>query len=794
MPKQNNLQQTYFFNVLIINLVSITFLGSIWVLHEIYQYRNETKILREEFIESQKTSIKNEVENAIEYIDKINTTTEKDLNASLETRTVQILQLVNSVYISINNNQKELQIKRLLKQINSKSKNNYIFIISGNQVEDLSPPVNGFEKYAQSDRQRLADTLSRIKNKKKLYLGHTIYSDNKIPKQLVLFFEEFRPLNWLICTGIDYNDFVKSRQYDVILRLSDIRFGKNREGYLFANFQNADPLLTNGLITIGQANNWELEDPHGVKIMQKQYEAAQKPEGDYIQYSWRKIFTQEEKAYGIEKPTSPKISFIKGYKPWNWMVGAGFYMDDIELAIARKRTVLYNIIKKHVIVITFTLFISILVTLMLVRVIQKRLNFSYNRFINFFNEASVSLAKIEPEILYYKEFQDLAQCANQMVEQRVLAEQGFKQIVEVFPFPICIYNQRTVLYLNPQWFKIIGYTTAEVPTLSRMLVKCFAEKEERKFIQHLKNGDILHPSSGIETLFKILCKDGAVRFMRLNYIEMKNNNSMLTLEDYTQRKKIEDDLNAARLKAEESDSLKSAFLANMSHEIRTPMNAIIGFSGLLQNDSLPVEKRRRYLDLIHKSSEALLNLINDILDISKIEAGQMNFQIEKGNLKETFAIVDAEIKSIRRTFQKENVDIVTTYILSDEESIIETDFLRLRQVLMNLLSNALKFTNNGKIEYGCRRVKANTLEFFVKDTGIGIKPTHLSSVFNRFTKIEDDRTKVFRGAGLGLAISKKIVESLGGKIDVKSVYGEGSAFCFTLPLNHKRKTMENLTK
>lgn len=786
MPKYRKLQQTYFLNILIINLVTLSFLGGLWVFHEIYQYRTEVKTLRDDFVEERKTIVKNEVENAISYIDKIYKDTEEALKRALNNQSEQIIQVVNSIYLShgrYSEKEKQNLIMSLLRKLNGTSPNNFIFIIKPNEIDDLNSSAT-FRTLLNNDSlyQDLLEKRSNLTNKKNdiYYRHYFIQKNEKEKKELVLYLKYYEPLQWVVGVGVDYNEFVKARQRDVVLRLSNIRYGKNRDGYLFANFQNADPLFTNGRITIGEQNKWELEDPHGVKIMQEQNKAAQKPEGDFIQYSWRKIFTDEEKAYGIEKPTSPKISFIKGYKPWNWMIGAGFYVDEIDLTIQQKRATLYKIIKSHVIVISISFLVSILISMMFVKWIQLRLNVSYTRFIDFFNQASRGTARLDLENMYFQEFKELALYANKMVEQRELAEQGFRQIVELFPFPICIYEQKKILYVNPQWIKIIGYNIIEIPTLPRILVKCFADKEERRFIQNLRNNN-----AKLENFYKISCKDGQIRYMKLNLISMKDNNSMITLEDYSLRKKIEDDLNAARMKAEESDSLKSAFLANMSHEIRTPMNAIIGFSGLLQNDSLLPEKRKRYLELIQKSSESLLNLINDILDISKIEAGQMNFQITKGDLAETFTIVEAEIKSICQTMKKQSIEIINSYQFTNEEGIIETDFLRLKQVLMNLLSNALKFTHEGKIEFGCRLIKAKTVEFFVKDTGIGIKPMHLDGIFNRFTKIEEDSTKIFRGAGLGLAISRKIVESLGGTIGVKSIYGEGSVFYFTIPVKSR---------
>ncbi len=790
MPKYNKLQQTYFFYVLIINLVTLSFLGGVWMLHEVWQYKAEVKALKDDFEEVQKTIIKNEVENAITYIDKIYKDTENALRISLNLKNEQIFQIVNSINSShsrYSEKEKQELIISLLKKLNKASPNNFIFIIKPNGIENL----NSWASLSNDSlyQELLSKRVNLSKKGNDIYFRHyTIHKNEEEKKEFVLYLKYYEPLDWIIGVGVDYNEFVKERQRDVVMRLAHIRYGKNRDGYLFGNFQNADPLFTNGRITIGEDNQWELEDPHGIKIMQEEHKAAQKPDGDFIQYSWRKIFTEEEKSYGIEKPTSAKISFIKGYKPWNWMIGAGFYLDEIELIIQQKRTALYKLIKSHLLVISISFLFSILGSMLFVRWIQRLLNLSYSRFTDFFNEASKGKAKIDPDSLYFQEFKELALYANKMVEQRELAEQGFRQIVELFPFPICIYNQKNILYVNPQWIKLIGYDITEVPTLPRTLIKCFADRQERKLVS--KQGN--NPKA--DNLYKISCKNGQTRYMKLNIISMQDNNSMITLEDYSLRKKIEDDLNAARVKAEESDSLKSAFLANMSHEIRTPMNAIIGFSGLLQNDKLAADKRKRYLELIHKSSESLLNLINDILDISKIEAGQMNFQFIKGDLAETFTIVEAEIKGICETMGKQNIEIIACYDLKNEEGIIETDFLRLKQVLMNLLSNALKFTHEGKIILGCQLLKPDKLKFYVKDTGIGIKPIHLDGIFNRFTKIEEDSTKVFRGAGLGLAISKKIVENLGGTIGVKSVYGEGSEFYFTIPVKHRPHQRKNIVK
>ncbi|MCF6184770.1 MAG: YfiR/HmsC family protein [Bacteroidales bacterium] len=243
------------------------------------------------------------------------------------------------------------------------------------------------------------------------------------------------------------------------------------------------------------------------------------------------------------------------------------------------------------------------------------------------------------------------------------------------------------------------------------------------------------------------------------------------------------ELQKAKEKAEESDRLKSAFLANMSHEIRTPMNAIVGFSNLLKNRDFKRERRRELISYIVRSSDTLLTLINDIIDISKIEAGQL--EIKKNDffinemLNDLTVLYDEKMKMYKDTELK----ILKN---NDLNLVINTDKLRLQQVLVNLINNALKFTEKGFIEtgyyYGDTSEKKEII-FYVKDSGIGITEQHKNKIFNRFIKLEKESDKLYRGAGLGLSISKNIIELLGGKIWLESELNKGSTFYFSIPLN-----------
>jgi len=238
-----------------------------------------------------------------------------------------------------------------------------------------------------------------------------------------------------------------------------------------------------------------------------------------------------------------------------------------------------------------------------------------------------------------------------------------------------------------------------------------------------------------------------------------------------------EELNIAKEKAEENDHLKSAFLANMSHEIRTPMNGIIGFANLLQNTSNSKEKIDYYSKIIVDSSNQLLNIVNDILDISKIETGQMEIFKEEISVNE---IISETLAFFELKAKEKNLKLVASKELTDEDSIIVSDQSKIKQVLFNLISNALKFTDKGSIDFGYSSKKEH-LEFFVKDTGIGIPKKAHKIIFDRFSQADNTTVEIYGGTGLGLAISKGYINVLGGDIWFNSKLGKGTEFYFSIP-------------
>ena len=264
--------------------------------------------------------------------------------------------------------------------------------------------------------------------------------------------------------------------------------------------------------------------------------------------------------------------------------------------------------------------------------------------------------------------------------------------------------------------------------------------------------------------------------------------------DITEQKKAELEIIKAKEKAEESDRLKSAFLANMSHEIRTPMNGILGFSELLKQPGLTGEDQHEFIDIIEKSGARMLNIINDIIDISKIESGQMEVAFSETNIKDLLAYT---YNFFKPEAEQKGLQIFSDKLSTSADFIIKTDREKLYAILTNLVKNAIKFTDKGRIDIDYEIVSENSknadtrlntpstnqsshLQFHVRDTGIGIPRDRKQAIFDRFVQADISDTRAFQGAGLGLTISKAYVEMLGGKLWVESEEGKGSDFYFTI--------------
>jgi hypothetical protein len=361
------------------------------------------------------------------------------------------------------------------------------------------------------------------------------------------------------------------------------------------------------------------------------------------------------------------------------------------------------------------------------------------------------------------------------------SEARFKRLFVNANTAMVIANKKTeILEANNEFVKLLGYSNDELlhlnfrdftypedlPSEIELVEKLFSGKIdnyriEKRFIH--KNGDIIWGDTAIAVVKNL---DGEIDL----FITMTM--------DITRSKMAELELIKAKERAEEADRLKSAFLANMSHEIRTPMNGILGFAELLEQPNLSKEEQYQYLSIIKRSGDRMLNTVNDIIDISKIDAGQVKLEKRLVNIKE-------EVNSIYLFFKPEALKRGLSFSLHtnrpDSDFFIKTDRPKFNSILINLIKNAIKYTDKGSIEI--KIIYSNSiLRCEVKDTGIGIHPNRLNAIFNRFEQADIADSSAREGSGLGLAIAQSYVEMLDGEINVKSVHGVGSEFSFQIPV------------
>ena len=395
-----------------------------------------------------------------------------------------------------------------------------------------------------------------------------------------------------------------------------------------------------------------------------------------------------------------------------------------------------------------------------------------------------------------------------------LIDKVYHLLIKFFPIPMGIYSpEGKIEYLNDKATEVFGYTIKDIPNQEYWWKKAYPDKKYRKevMLKWQKLTDEAHNSqSDIQPAeFTITCKNGqklsttiygreiadkflivinditalknAKEAIRFHEQELEQKNTEL-LKSNKKIQKINIKLTKAKKRAEESDRLKSAFLSNMSHEIRTPLNAIMGFSEFLEQHVLPENKRKLYSKIIHQRGNDLLKIINDILDISKIEAGQLYLYEKETDLNMMMDEIFQFFTARNQFKTNETVELRLINPTSCKDAHIIADDTRLKQIFINLIENSLKFTKSGFIELGCQLAPRNEMLFYVKDTGIGISKSKFHFIFKRFSQAMDPYKSIeYGGTGLGLSICKGLVDLMKGSIWFESAEKKGTTFYFTIP-------------
>lgn len=366
-------------------------------------------------------------------------------------------------------------------------------------------------------------------------------------------------------------------------------------------------------------------------------------------------------------------------------------------------------------------------------------------------------------------------------ERAELSEKRLKEAQEIAQLGSWEYDlENDHLIWSDEIFRIFECDPDEI-AVSYDNFLSFIHPDDRKMVDKAYTQHIINKEP-YDIIHRILLKDDKLKYVHERCTSVFDENGVAlvskgTVVDITERILIEEELKKAKEKAEESEKLKSAFLANMSHEIRTPMNAIIGFSEFFKDPDYSREELSKFADIIIRSGNHLLTVINDIVDLAKIDSGLIQVHKETFNLNKQMQELYEMFSTNEMGYGDKSLELLLS--IPEKDFIIYTDPTRLRQILINLISNSLKFTEHGFVRFGYRPFNKK-VEFFIEDTGVGIPKDKYDIIFNRFTQVNDSVTRLYGGNGLGLSVVKAYINLLGGTIWFDSEVGKGTTFYFTI--------------
>jgi PAS domain S-box-containing protein len=791
MIKNRSLPRVLFLYLLIVTAITVLALAHLWTSQAYRKSDIESNKIREEYIGNQKARVMQQVIGVRDYIYYVRSQTKAKLRTLLQNRVNEGYNIAMNIYLQNKGKLSDQEIKTLIVQALSPVwfNNNrccyHIYSLNGvQQMNPLAPSYNGKSMLGFRDKDGYELVGNELKLLNKQSQGYIYYrrelsnSDDSILSKIA-YVKKFDPFNWYIGAFDDVSEFESDIKHETLERISRIRYGK--EGYVFVNMYNGDALITNGVLMDPPINILAGNDENWKKIFAVELEAAHKPEGEFYMYKFRKL---------SQPKSTTKVSYFAGVPEWEWIIGAGIYIDDIEPVIAQKKADLNKQIRTDILKVIGLMLIIMLIIVLVARYISKRTRESLNHLTQFFDKAKTSYQAIDPKLLFFDEFQAIAVSADSMVAERQKAKDDLETEKSLLRY--LIDSVPDLIFFKDKDGKFLGCNKAfeeftgrkEADFKGRTDYDFFTKEQADLYAQ--SDVEILRSKETQRNHEWTTYPDGRkVLFDTMKTLFFDTKGDSLGLigisRDITEIEETQKKLTIAKEKAEEADKLKTAFLANMSHEIRTPMNAIIGFSDLLTDDDLTRNEKLDYSIHIKKAGESLMNLISDIIDIAKIEAGQLQINNAACNLDELLNDLVGTYSEVIIKAGKEALKIRLFKQVGVNGLVIMTDPFRLKQVLSNLIGNATKFTERGHIEFGYLLKDNETIEFIVRDTGMGIAHGKQKDIFQRFSQVDNSNTRKYGGTGLGLAISKNIIEIMGGTIWLESEPGKGSSFCFTLP-------------
>ncbi len=754
----------------------------LWIYSEYAAFNAESQRMKSEYIQTRKETLKAEVARVLDYIQYMGEQTETRLKKTIQERVEEAHAIASNIYRENKGIKPDAEIKKMitdaLRPIRFNNGNGYYFAFSMDGIEMLFPDRPEMEGRNMLSVQGaggefvVKDMIELLDRENQGFYRYSWSKPGEVKEdfQKIAFVKYFEPLGWGIGTGIYVKDMVTDIQNDVLVRVAAMRFGK--DGYFFGSEYGGNPLFTNGAITRGGGNLWDLTDPNGVKIIQEMDKAAKNQGGGFVRYAWRKL--------NSEIP-SPKLVYVQGIPDWQWIIGSGIYIDDIDNTLLSRKNLLYqNFKKKSVASLVLFLLIS-LICYVWVRRMAHKVHHGIITFSDFFEKAASTSASIDPDSLIFDEFRDIAVAANQMVEIRrqtlealELNEKRYEKSQALGKVGNWEYHFSTQKFWGSKEIKHIFGADSEKDFFSMDEVgSCIPERT--KVFQAMVTQVEKQVTNQME--FNIITQDGRTHKTLFALAEPERDPEGNTfkisgvIQDITDRKNLEKELVQAH-KMEAVGTLSGG----VAHEFNNILGVILGNAELAIEDTSSNDSVGHFFGEIKTACLRGKEIVSQLLSFSRRDEHPMKPLKMDKIVRNAVVFLRASLPS---TIQfNESIQKNCHPIVGDPTQI--------HQIMINLCNNAAHAmeSSGGKLSIKLENVfltkplrsqdqciqPGEYVRLSISDTGAGISEETMDKVFNPFftTKAVD------KGSGMGLAVVHGIMKAHDGIIKIYSRVNEGT--------------------
>jgi len=784
MKTKGSLVRTIFISMISVAVVSILLLGILMVHYEYVNFNRDSKELRDEFMETQKTSVKNEVEKVVDYIGYMKSRQRDGMEANLKERTSQAYNIATNIY-NENKGLKDIRdiekmVKDALRPIRFYEGRGYYFAVRLDGVEQLFPDrpdmegINLLNLLDTKGKYVIKDMIDIVKKDREGIYEYTWTKPEQEGKAFpkLSYIKLFEPFNWLIGTGEYIDDDNKSMQTQILDRIAEIRFGK--EGYISVVTYDGVTLMNDTQRELIGKNVWELTDPNGVKVIQEERKAIENPEGGFIYYVCNKP---------TETKPAAKISFMKGIKDWEWMVGADIYVDEIDKIIGANRVILEQRVRYQLMKVSLLLLFLIAATFLMAKYISRRIDKSLVIFASFFQKAADESTKIELKEVNFSEFETLALSANRMIGQREEVERSLRENEEKY---------RILFNMESDALALVDQGAGNILDVNKSFVNLFGYSREE--ILSMKEGDFSagpdykDPQSNEDNEYipgvNKKKKDGShfpseVRTSNFEY--QGRNLQLLAVRDISDRKKLE-----AQLRQSQKMEAIGTLAGGIAHDFNNVLLPIMGHAEMLMM-GLPPDSHVQYnLKQIYEAGNRAKEMIKQIMVFSRKDK-QEKRPVSLGS------VINDTVKLLRGSIPT-TIDI--KYDIKTDSDTVMANATQIHRIILNLCTNSaysmrekgglLQIELDEFILSDDKRtsfqslIPGRYLRLTVKDTGTGIEKANIEKIFEPYFTTK----KTGEGTGMGLAVVHGIVLDHKGDISVESEPGKGATFRILLPPYH----------